>query len=443
MMGAICCGAAISPCNPLYKKGEMQHIFKITEPKVLIVSEKSIDIVKQVLENNPANQVQKIIVHGTSNEFVTWDEVILSNNGNKENFVPTCKISPKKDLAILPYSSGTTGMPKCVMQTHKSMVATMLSFWHHFGYKRGETYYNERPMFHGGGFVLVLTALRGGLRVVMDQEFTVEGTLSAIQKYKVNHMFVVPSNLLQLSQTELHHKYDTTSWKTSMTGGASIPITVSKVVIDRFSIKLIPVYAMTECCPISWKENDDLVIDSAGSVCVNSEIMIVDPNTDKELKSDQEGEIWIKGPQMTSGYYKNTEATEQTISKDGYLRTGDVGGIKNEKLYVLGRFKEAIKYKTLQVPSAEIENVLLSHPDVEDAGVVGVPDPLCGEIPKAFVVRKVKSLTEDELHKLIKSELVDYKQLRGGIQFVNRIPKSKLGKLNRVELKKWAAQKEN
>nr|XP_039256325.1 4-coumarate--CoA ligase 1-like [Styela clava] len=455
MMGVISCGAAISPCNPLYKEGEMQHIFKITEPKMLIVSDESINNVKQVLKHYSENQVKQIIVLGKSNEFETWDEVMLSKNENIENFVPHCKISPRKTLAILPYSSGTTGLPKCVMHNHYSTISTMLCFCftihamlvlisrHHSQYKRGETYYNERPMFHGGGFMFVLAVLQGGLSVVMDQEFDVERTLFAIQKYKVNHMFVVPPNLLQLSQTELHDKYDITSWKTSITGGASIPTTVMKSVIDRFNVKLIPVYAMTECCPISWKDNDDSVLDSAGSICVNSEFMIVDPNTGKELKYGREGEIWTKGPQVTVGYYKNTEATEQTIPKDGYLRTGDIGVIKDKKLYVIGRLKEVIKYKTLQVAPAEIENVLLSHPDVEDAGVVGVPDPTCGELPKAFVVRKVESLTADELQTLIKNELIDYKQLRGGIKFVNKIPKSKLGKINRLELKTWATEKDN
>nr|XP_039255594.1 4-coumarate--CoA ligase 1-like [Styela clava] len=442
MMGVISCGAAISPCNPLYKGGEMQHIFKITEPKMLIVSDESINNVKQALKQYSENQVKKIIVLGKSSEFETWDDVILLKK-DIDNFVPHCKISPRKTLAILPYSSGTTGMPKCVMHTHYSTISIILCLWHHSQYKRGETYYNERPMFHGGGFMLVLAVLQGGLSVVMDQEFNVGETLSAIQKYKVNHMFVVPPNLLQLSQTELHHKYDTTSWKTALTGGASISTTIMKSVIDRFNVKLFPVYAMTECCPISWKDNDDSVVDSAGSICVNSELMIVDPNTGKELKSDQEGEIWIKGPQVTVGYYKNTKATEQTINKDGFLRTGDIGVNKNKKLYVIGRLKEVIKYKTLQVAPAEIENVLLSHPDVEDAGVVGVPDLTCGELPKAFVVRKVESLTADELQTLIKNELVDYKQLRGGIQFVNKIPKSKFGKINRLELKTWVTKKDN
>ncbi|XP_077975773.1 luciferin 4-monooxygenase-like isoform X1 [Styela clava] len=135
------------------------------------------------------------------------------------------------------------------------------------------------------------------------------------------------------------------------------------------------------------------------------------------------------------GYYRNREATEQTINKDGFLHTGDIGHIKNDMVYVVGRLKEVIKYKTFQVPPAEIENILLRHPGVRDAGVVGIPDQLCGELPKALVVRKLPSVDSDELLELIKRELVDYKQLRGGIQFVDKIPKSKMGKIDRTELK--------
>nr|XP_039266650.1 probable 4-coumarate--CoA ligase 5 isoform X2 [Styela clava] len=166
---------------------------------------------------------------------------------------------------------------------------------------------------------------------------------------------------------------------------------------------------------------------------------IADPNTGIELKSGEDGEILVKGPQMTKGYYRNIEATEQTINKDGFLHTGDIGHIQNNMVYVVGRIKEIIKYKTFQVPPAEIENILLKHPGVRDAGVVGIPDQLCGELPRALVVRKqLSSVSSDELLELIKRELVDYKQLRGGIQFVDKIPKSKLGKIDRIELKKLA-----
>nr|XP_039256530.1 4-coumarate--CoA ligase 1-like isoform X2 [Styela clava] len=438
MVGVISCGAIISLYNPAYKEGEMQHIFKITKPKILIVSEKCIDTVKRSLENSQSNQVQRIIVIGKSIEFETWDEVIVSSMENEENCVSTYEISPKKDLAFLPHSSGTTGLSKCVMHTHFSMIATISSTWHHFGYKRGDTFYNERPMFHVGGFILVLTALQGGVRVIMDHEFDIERALAAIQKYEVNHFVLVPPILLQMSQTELHRKYDTTSWKTSITGGASIPPTVMKAVIDRFSLQVYPVYGMTECFPISWNNEADSFTDSVGSVCVNAEIMIIDPNTEEEVKSGEDGEICVRGPQMTSGYYKNTEATEKTIKKDGFLRTGDIGHIANDMLYVVGRLKEVIKYNAYQVPPAEIENLLLRHPGVKDVGVVGVPDPVCGELPKALVVRKVESVTAEQLEKLIKDKLADYKQLRGGIQFVTKIPKSKLGKIDRIELKKLA-----
>ncbi|XP_039256133.2 putative 4-coumarate--CoA ligase 1 [Styela clava] len=438
MMGVISCGAIISLYNPSYNKREMQHIFEITKPKILIVSDISIGTVRRLLENDQNNHVQKIIVVGKSDEYETWDEAIASSKENEENWVSTCKILPKQDLAFLPHSSGTTGLSKCVMHTHFSMVATILSTWHLSGYNRGDTLYNERPMFHVSGFIMVLTALQGGLKVIMDEEFEVEKALTAIQKYKVNHFLLVPPILLQMSQTELHQKYDTSSWKTSITGGASIPPTILRDVIDRFSPHISPAYGMTECFNISWNNQGKSFTNSVGSAFVNTEIMIVDPNTGEEVISGEDGEICVRGPHMTRGYYGNTKATMRAINKNGFLRTGDIGHIANGMLYIVGRLKEIIKYNSYQVPPAEIENLLLRHPGVKDAGVVGVPDPVRGELPKALVVRKVQSVTTEELQKLIKSELVDYKQLRGGIQFVSKIPKSKLGKIDRKELKKLA-----
>nr|XP_039266525.1 4-coumarate--CoA ligase 1-like isoform X2 [Styela clava] len=433
MMGVISCGAVISPCNPSYKEGEMQHIFKITEPKILIVSDKTIDVVKRVVEKSKS--IRKIIVIGKSDEFETWDEGIAANE-KEQALVLNFEISAKDDLAILPYSSGTTGMPKCVMHTHYSMIATLLTCWYNNDYKKGETFYNERPMFHAGGYLFVLMSLQGGLRVVMDREFDVERTLAAIQNYQVNHFIMVPPIMLEMSQTDLNKKYDTSSWKTSLTGGASIPTSIMKAVSERFNINMFPGYGMTEFTPMSINDNVQSFADSDGSICSNVEMMIVDSNTGMELKSGEDGEILVKGPQMTKGYYRNREATEQTINKNGFLHTGDIGHIQNNMVYVVGRLKEVIKYKTFQVTPAEIENILLRHPGVSDAGVVGIPDQLCGELPKALVVRKLSSVNSDELLELIKRELVDYKQLRGGIQFVDKIPKSKMGKIDRTELKK-------
>nr|XP_039266560.1 4-coumarate--CoA ligase 1-like isoform X3 [Styela clava] len=385
----------------------------------------------------------KIIVIGKSDEFETLDKGIAANE-KEQALVRNFEVSAKDDLAILPYSSGTTGMPKCVMHTHYSMIATLLSSWNHLGFKRGETLYNERPMFHVGGYMFVLISLQGGLfgRVIMDRDFDVEKTLIAIQNYQVNHLMMVPPIMLEMSQTDLHKKYDTSSWRSALTGGASIPTLIMKNVKERFSIQMLPGYGMTEFGPIAVNGNIQSFVDAVGSISVNVEMMIVDPNTGKEMKSGKNGEILVKGPQMTKGYYRNREATEQTINKDGFLHTGDIGHIKNDMLYVVGRLKEVIKYKTFQVTPAEIENVLLRHPGVRDAGVVGIPDQLCGELPKALVVRKLPSVNSDELLALIKRELVDYKQLRGGIQFVDKIPKSLLGKIDRIELKRMTTNQE-
>nr|XP_039254019.1 4-coumarate--CoA ligase-like isoform X2 [Styela clava] len=281
--------------------------------------------------------------------------------------------------------------------------------------------------------------LHYGAKIIFDQTFDAVRMLKAVETYKVDHSFISPSAMLILAQTHSSHNYDISSLKTAVFGGASVAPSVLCSVKEKYGIKVYASYGLTECTPVAINYDLDNFIESNGCLSPNTVIKIVDLQSGEEKQCKQSGEILVKGPHMMKGYLNNPEATRNAITDDGFLRTGDIGYCdENGMLYVVGRIKEVIKYKGLQVPPVEIESVLLTHEKIADAGVIGLPDKECGEIPKAFIVKNDESLTEDEVVKFVASKLTYYKHLRGGVEFIVAIPKSTFGKIQRNELKKLA-----
>nr|XP_039251949.1 LOW QUALITY PROTEIN: 4-coumarate--CoA ligase 1-like [Styela clava] len=318
--------------------------------------------------------VEKLFVIGRSEEFSTLNDMLLPEN--EKDFPQNVEINPSEDVCMLPHSSGTTGLPKSVMLTHTNLVACSLI----------------------GGYVLSIL----------------------------------------LAKTDEYFKYDTSSLKLIPCGGASLSEPIMNALKERYKVKIAPMYGMTECSPISINNDAENFLSSVGSAAPNTIVKVVDLTTGDELGCDQNGEIMTKGPQVMKGYMRNPEATDLTIDKDGWIHTGDIGYYdKNGMLYVIDRLKEVIKYKTHQVPPAELESLILKHPKVADVGVIGIPDDFAGEVPKAYVVRKDETLSKDEIIEFVKSNLVEYKHLRGGVDFIEAIPKS-AGKIRRRELKKLA-----
>lgn len=202
----------------------------------------------------------------------------------------------------------------------------------------------------------------------------------------------------------------------------------------------VPIYGLTETCGgsiIAPKEKSPL--SSVGWPGCGTEVKIAKDNDPNNIGQDinELGEVLIRGPCVMKGYYKNTEATERTITANGWLRTGDLGFYdKDGFVYIKDRLKELIKVKGFQVAPAEIEEILRDHPMVADAGVIGIPDERCGELPKAFVVlRSNCKISEKELQEYVAMKVVSFKHLRGGICFVDSIPKTQSGKILRRNLK--------
>lgn len=338
----------------------------------------------------------------------------------------------------MPYSSGTTGLPKGVIMTHRNYVATQ-SLLNLAPRNPGVSSYIDRPMYHTAGFAAILGYSTAGMKCVFESDFEVEKMLKAIERHKVTAAVVVPSNLVVLANYEGIEKHDLSSFKAVACGGAVAAPDVIRRVMEKLGVVFVPVYGMTEGGSVTSGLIPGCDYKSSGKIKPGVELKIVNPETGRDCPAETDGEICIKSPQVTKGYFKNPEATAAAFDADGWFKTGDIGHLgKDEQLFVVDRIKEVIKYDTYQVSPAELESVIFYHPKVLDVGVVGIPDEKCGELPKAFVVRKDENVTSDEIYAIVREHLVDYKHLRGGVEFVKFIPKSAFGKIQRSALKKIA-----
>jgi len=269
--------------------------------------------------------------------------------------------------------------------------------------------------------------------VVMNK-FDLAQYLEMIQKHKATLLHVVPPVILALAKHPLVSKYDLSSLKKVSCGAAPLGKELQEEVEKRIPNSIFQQgYGMTELSPVSHAPYPAKVVRGSVGVLVPNCIAKIVDQSGKSLTAGRAGELCIKGPNVMKGYFNNPTATSNTIDADGFLRTGDIAMVDaNGIFYIVDRLKELIKYKGFQVPPAELEDVLISHPHIADACVIPVVDVEAGEIPKAYVVLKPDAkISEEELKEWFDQRVSPYKKLRGGIKFVNEVPKSAAGKLLR------------
>jgi acyl-CoA synthetase (AMP-forming)/AMP-acid ligase II len=290
------------------------------------------------------------------------------------------------------------------------------------------------PFFHIYGMIVVMSlALSKGATVVSMPRFDLEQFLSIVEKYKVTFAPLAPPIVLALAKHPLVDKFNLSSLRLIISGAAPLGADVEKACADRLGCFVTQGYGMTESSPVlhfrpmpEGKEK----LGSIGQIAPNTEVMVTDVSTREPLGPNQEGEIWARGPQVMKGYLNNPAATASTVDREGWLRTGDIGYVDGDGyFYIVDRLKELIKYKGYQVAPAELEAVLLSHPAVADAAVIGVADEEAGEAPKAFVVLKGEA-SADELMTYVAGRVAPYKRLRS-LEFIQQVPKSASGKILR------------
>ncbi|RVE50075.1 hypothetical protein evm_005281 [Chilo suppressalis] len=445
-IAAITCGACITPLSTHYTKDEMIHALNISKPNILISSEvvnqasystfKSLPFIKTVIQLNG--------VPKQSNVLSYKDIAIPTSIQDYE----VADVQGWTDVCYLLYSSGTTGLPKGVMLTHVNVLYSVSNFSVEDGSYPDLILLTIVPWYHAYGLMSTVNYLACKKKLVYLTGFNPHTYLNAIQEYKVNVLLAVPPIVVYLGKSPLTSKYDLSSVLIVFCGAA--PLT-SETISD--ALKSLPsclgvfqAYGMTETSLAATTDKDfeKSKSGSAGYPINGVKAKVVDIETRQKLDCYESGEVCLKGPVTMKGYAGNDAATRDIFDEEGYLKTGDIGYYdKDGCFFVIDRLKELIKYKSNQVPPAEVESVLLECPGVAECAVVGAPDEAAGELPTAFVVPKQNArLTHKEVIEFAASRLSYHKRLHGGVIFVDSIPKNPSGKILRRVLRQQLAQKQ-
>ena len=347
---------------------------------------------------------------------------------------PEVAIDPGEDLVALPYSSGTTGLPKGVMLTHRNLVANICQTIAHQRVREDDRVIAVLPFFHIYGLVVLMNMpLYRGATIVTLPRFDLAEFLRVVQHYRITRAWVVPPIVLALAKQPLVDQFDVSSLEFMLSGAAPLSAELEVACGKRLGCRMLQGYGLTETSPTTHSVPDDLAGQMPGSIgpaVPNTECRIVDVLTGADAPPGEPGELCIRGPQVMKGYYNNPQATTQTIDREGWLHTGDVARVDEEgSLRIVDRVKELIKYKGYQVAPAELEGLLLTHPAIADAAVIGLPDEEAGEVPKAFVVPSAP-LTPEEVTAFVAERVAPYKKVRA-LELVDEIPKTPSGKVLR------------
>jgi acyl-CoA synthetase (AMP-forming)/AMP-acid ligase II len=450
MFGVLRAGGVVSGASPAYNVEEMSYALKTAEAKFLFTVPGSMAVAAAAAENAGIPRDHVFLLEGKLDGFTTMSDLLEVGKSYNDNQLEQFKFPPgklAKDVCgYLSFSSGTTGLPKAVMIAHSNVMAQCLQV-------RQISPANLRrilavlPLFHITGLVhqMHLPVLLNA-NVYMLPSFTMESMLQTVEEYKLEEMLLVPPILIRMVRDEQTlGKYDLSSLRRFSSGAAPLSAEILELLKKRFpNTGFKQGYGMTESCSCITAHPPDKYdyryAFRVGTIVASTEVKIVDPDTGKECGLDEPGEIWARGPQVVMGYLNNSKATAETFDRDGFLHTGDIGSIDAEGLITItDRLKEMIKVKGIGVAPAELEDLLLGHPAVEDVAVLGVPDDYAGEKPKAYVVLKPSKRGDAtnvarQLIGYVQDKKVRHKWLTE-VEVVDEIPKSPSGKILRRVLR--------
>ena len=425
--GTAWAGCTVTTVNPTYTAQEVKHQLKDSGAKLLVTVSMFLSVAQEAIQGTDVGEIFTIDAS---------DAASLSSLAGEplENQVE----ASVDDIVALPYSSGTTGLSKGVMLSHRNLVANIIQTSAMLPVAEGETILSFLPFFHIYGMqVLMNCALAQGGKVVTMARFDLEQFLQLSQDYKISRAFVAPPIVLALAKHPSVANYDLSALRSIFSGAAPLGAELAEEAATRLGCEVVQGYGMTELSPVSHATPEgQFKPGTIGILTPSTMSRIVDPESGKDLDVGEDGEIWVKGPQVMPGYLNNAEATAATIDAEGWLHTGDIGHIDEDGHFtIVDRLKELIKFKGFQVPPAELEALLVTHPAVADAAVIGIPDDEAGELPKAFIALKEGvSASAEDIQKFVADKVASYKQIRI-VQFVDSIPKSASGKILRRVLR--------
>mmetsp|Transcript_13167 Transcript_13167/g.21372 ORF Transcript_13167/g.21372 Transcript_13167/m.21372 type:complete len:568 (+) Transcript_13167:114-1817(+) len=437
MHGVAKLGGIVTPINPLYTAPEIAKQLKNSDTKLIIAHPDCLEVAKLAADEKNAT-----LEHGQ-----VFCEVACIDNEIQEfrKMVPDYSLpdtpAGPHDTVLLPYSSGTTGMPKGVELTHSNLIYNVLQS------EAIETRFMDQhdsvisplPLFHIYAYLVSLhNTLRIGCPLITMKRFDLDLFCDLTERYSCTRAHVVPPILLQLAKNPIVDKYDLSSLKVAVSAAAPLGADLEKAVEERIGCKVKQLWGMSELSPLGTGNADDGIKPYAGSVgppVAGTSAKITCLTTGKNVAPNVEGELCIKGPQVMKGYLNAPEKTSECLSEDGWLKTGDIGKLDEDGyVYITDRLKELIKYKGYQVAPAELESVLYTHPSVMDTCVIPRACEEAGEIPRAYVSLKPEykdSTSEADIIKYVDEKVAPHKRLRGGVVFTENIPKTESGKILR------------
>jgi acyl-CoA synthetase (AMP-forming)/AMP-acid ligase II len=426
--GAMTAGGVVSGINPLYTAEEIAAQLRDGAARWVLTIPPFVPLVRAAVAG--AGTDAEIVVVGDPGDEVGFADVLADGAGVE---LPEDLVDPATDLALLPYSSGTTGTAKGVMLTHRALATNVAQMQTALRQTTEDRAMAVAPFFHAVGLTVVAgVTLRSGGTLVTLPRFDLEAYLGLIERHRLTLAVVVPPIVLAMARHPAVDRHDLSSLRMVGCGAAPLGAALQQDCARRVGCPVGQGYGMTEAsAAITLVDTTaEIVPGSSGVLLPATEARIVDPVTGADLAPGETGELWARGPQLMAGYLGNPAATAATIDADGWLHTGDLARFDADgALFVEDRLKELIKVKGLQVAPAELEAVLRDHPAVADAAVIAVPDERAGERPKAVVVA-AGEVGADELVAHVASRVAPHKRITE-VAFVDAIPVSPSGKILR------------
>jgi len=421
-------GGTVTTINPTYTAPEIQHQLIDAGAVMLVTVPAFAEAARAAVEGT---SVRDIVIIGAE-KCLSLDDVMGAPLPAQ---VP---VDLARHVVVLPYSSGTTGRPKGVMLSHHNLVANVVQSAAVAQIVPDDVAVAFLPFFHIYGMTVLMNLfLQQRARIVTMPRFDLELFLRLIEDHRATRLYIVPPVALALAKHPLVDQFDVSSVVEVFSGAAPLGPETEIAVGERFGARSIQGYGMTEMSPISHMTVAGHVRHgSSGQAVPSTECRIVDPVSLQDVAPGEEGELWVRGPQVMLGYLNNESATAETLMPDGWLRTGDLAVIDADGfMFIRDRLKELIKYKGFQVAPAEVEAALCAHAGIADAAVVGRPDEAAGEVPVAFVVSAAGAeVGEADLQAHVEGCLAHYKH-PAEYRFVDSVPKSASGKILRRELR--------
>ncbi|PYH96924.1 luciferase [Aspergillus ellipticus CBS 707.79] len=443
--GTLAVGGVVCPVNSSYRAEELLHPLKDARAKAIVTTKAQSSVVYDAVDRAGLSRDRVILLDEPS---PSWIDGEFASDAPHSPLIRR----PDQELAFLVYSSGTTGLPKGVMLSHRNLVANLVQ--NEAVDQCNLTWQNDRaiavlPFFHIYGITYLLNyTIYTGMTIHVMPRFQFATFCDTVQRARITYAYVVPPVILELVSNPRVSNYNLKSLRMVLSAAAPLATELIHVAREKLNLPVRQAYGMSECAPCTHIQTFPEATTHPGSV---GRLM---PNltakySPVEGETGPSGELWVKGPNVFLGYLNNATANAESFSDDGYYKTGDVGYSDPEgNFYITDRVKELIKYNGFQVAPAELEAIALGHPAVKDVAVTGVASGQAGtELPRAWVVltpgvskKGDETKVAADIEKFVAERVIGYKKLRGGVKFVDSIPRNPSGKILRRELKKVQAR---